>query len=298
VAPLPTGPAGQSPTARAGELPTAAPASAAPTPVDPLEAAAPRVMPWPLSDSPLAPSHHVPAAVAYGDSARLAPAPAAPASPRHHTPAELGPAPLAPSLLAAPWRMRALLLPGAIAIAAAFVVARLQPATSTVGPHSAPLALEHVVTVEYRGPRSAEPPRPQTLLDAFQHGPAALPPRETEPVALVEAARRALAEGRPGDAHTLASRAAQRDPYSPHGFAVLAEAELALGAPERALEAALASAKLRPKRVRYQHLLARVYGALGRTDDAREAQRLAELLAPSDPDVRAMERAAQRAQQR
>jgi hypothetical protein len=263
VAPLPTAPTGHA---------RVEPAAVEPSPVHAPQVAAPLVMPWPLVDAQLAPSQHAPAAE--------------------------GSAAFAPSLPASPWRVRALLLPGAVAIAAAIVVARLQPPSHSARPHSAPLALEHVVTVENRGPRSAEPPRPQTLLEAFQHGPAAQAPREAEPVALVDAARRALAEGRPGDAHSLASRAVQRDAYGPHGFAALAEAELALGAPERALEAALAAAKLRPKRVRYQHLLARVYSALGRTDDAREAQRLAELLAPSDPDVRAMERAAQRAQQR
>lgn len=295
VAPLPTAPATDAPAAPAAERPAASLAVER-TPVDPPLAAAP-VVPWPLADAPLAPSSHAAVSTA-ADCAPVVERAAAPPAPRRrHASPEAGSAALAPSLPASSWRSRALVLPGAIAIAAALVVARLQPAPAPA-PHSAPLALQHVVTVENRGPRSAEPPRPQTLLEAFQQGPAAVPPRETEPVALVEAARRALAEGRPGDAHALASRAAQRDPYSPHGFAALAEAELALGAPERALEAALAAAKLRPKRVRYQHLLARVYGALGRTDDAREAQRLAELLAPSDPDVRAMERAAQRAQPR
>jgi hypothetical protein len=101
---------------------------------------------------------------------------------------------------------------------------------------------------------------------------------------LLSQAQAALAVFRGKEARAFARKAIALDIYNPHSHATLAEVELAMGLPVRAIVPAETAVKLRPKRARYHALLARVYTAVGRLAEAATERAEADVLEPSDPD--------------
>jgi len=136
---------------------------------------------------------------------------------------------------------------------------------------------------EPQGPR-AEAPRaaPESSEPAAD---AATPGEESPAIGqLLSQAQASLAVFRGRDARAFARKAIALDIYNPHSHATLAEVELAMGLPIRAIVPAETAVKLRPKRARYHALLARVYKAVGRVADADAERAEAAVLEPSDPD--------------